>query len=336
MSAGAPPSARPAAPAGASPAKAGRGSPGGRLTLEGAEERTAWLFLAPMLVALAAVALWPLARTAWLSLTDATLLRLDAARFVGLRNYLEAPSEGRPSWGGILADAHWWRAVLNTLRFAVVSVGLETVLGFVIALVLHRRFRGRGLVRAAVLVPWAIPTIVSAKMWGWILNDQFGLLNAVLLKLGVLDEGLAWTADEHLVTYSLIAVDVWKTTPFMALLILAALQMLPEDMYEAAKLDGAGPLRVFFQLTLPLVRPAVVVAVVFRFLDALRVFDLVYVLTSNSRQSMTMSVYARQQLVEFQAMGYGSAAAMLLFGIVAAVTVITVTAGRLRLQEDGA
>jgi trehalose/maltose transport system permease protein len=302
--------------------------------LEGRRVRTAWLFLTPMLCVLAGVALWPLLRTAWYSLTDANLLRLDQATFIGFRNYLAPPAAGSHRWGGVLADPYWWRAVGNTLRFAVVSVALETAFGFVVALVLNANFRGRGLVRAAVLVPWAIPTIVSAKMWSWILHDQFGLLNDVLLRLGVIAERVAWTADDRLVMLSVIGVDVWKTTPFMALLILAALQMLPAELYEAARLDGVHPVRVFLRVTLPLVRPAVMVAVVFRFLDALRIFDLIYVLTSNSKQTMTMSVYARQQLVDYLATGYGSAAAMLLFLVVAAATVVTVTVGRVRLQEE--
>ena len=139
--------------------------------------RAAWLFLTPMLVVLAVVAGWPLLRTIWFSFTDANLSALDAARFVGLENYL-ARYDGE--WAGLLADGDWWLAVYNTLWFAVVSVSLETVLGMIVALVLHSGFRGRGLVRAAVLIPWAIPTVVSARMWSWMLHDQFGVINSLL------------------------------------------------------------------------------------------------------------------------------------------------------------
>ena len=159
-------------------------------------------------------------------------------------------------WYGILVDPHWWSAVWNTFRFAVVSVSIETVLGLLIALVLHASFRGRGLVRAAVLIPWAIPTIVSAKMWGWMLHDQFGILNDMLLNIGLIDQAIAWTADPDRVMAAVIMVDVWKTTPFMALLLLAALQLLPKDCYEAARVDGIHPVRVFFRVTLPLIWPA--------------------------------------------------------------------------------
>jgi len=295
--------------------------------------RTAWMFLAPVLLVLLLVAAWPLARTIWLGFTDATLSDLGGARLIGWANYLER-FDGE--WGGVLADPLWWRSVYNTLVFAGVSVALETVLGLVIALVLHVSFPGRPLVRAAVLIPWAIPTIVSAKMWGWIYHDQFGLLNDALLHLGLIAEPLAWTADPDLALAAVIMADVWKTTPFMALLLLAALQMLPGDCYEAARVDGVHPLRLFFRVTLPLIRPALVVAVVFRALDALRVFDLIYVLTPNSEDTMSMSLYARQQLVDFQDVGYGSAASTLLFFTVALCTVVFLMLVRYRPGRETA
>ncbi len=284
--------------------------------------RSAWLFLLPTLAVLALVAGWPLLRTFWLSLTDANIAELEAARFVGLDNFAM-----------VLEDPIWWRSVWNTFSFAGISVALETVLGMMIALVLHQRFRGRGVMRAAILVPWAIPTVVSAKMWGWMFHDQFGVINEVLLHLGVIEERLAWAADAELSMAAIIAVDVWKTTPFMALLLLAALQMLPEDIYEAAKLDGAHPVRVFFQVTLPLIRGPLLVAVIFRVLDALRVFDLFYILTSSSEESLSMAVYARQQMFEFGDLGLGAAAASLLFALIALFTVVYLALGRVTVEE---
>jgi trehalose/maltose transport system permease protein len=285
-----------------------------------------------MLLVLLAVAGWPLLRTIWFSLTDADLSDLAGARFVGLENYLV--NDGG-EWYGVLADPQWWNAVANTLYFAAISVAIETALGMAIALVLHRSFKGRGLVRAAVLIPWAIPTIVSAKMWGWMMHDQFGILNHMLLGLGLISGPIAWTADPDLVMTSVILVDVWKTTPFMALLLLAALQLLPADCYEAAQVDGIHPVRVFFRVTLPLIRPALTVAVIFRLLDALRMFDLVYVLTPNSPESATMSVLARQQLVDFQQVGYGSAASTVMFFLVALLTAVYLTLSRVRPREEG-
>ncbi len=278
-----------------------------------------------MLAVLAIVAAWPLLRTIWFGFTDANLSDLGNAAFIGFENYY-AVQDGEVF--GLLADPDWWNAVWNTIWFTGVSVSLETVLGMVVALALNVRFPGRGLLRAAVLIPWAIPTVVSAKMWGWMLHDQFGLLNDLFLRLALIAEPIAWTASADTAMWAVVMVDVWKATPFMALLILAGLQLIPADCYEAARIDGAHPVTVFFRITLPLVWPAVMVAVIFRALDALRIFDLIYVLTSNSRDTMTMSVYARQQLVDFQEVGYGSAASTLLFLIIAALTIATIYLGR--------
>jgi trehalose/maltose transport system permease protein len=286
--------------------------------------RTAWLLLAPMLTALLVVALWPLARTFWFSFTDASLFDLAAAHFVGLDNFAL-----------LLADPAWWRSAWNTLVFAAVSVTLEVCLGFAIALALHAQFPGRGPLRAAVLIPWAIPTVVSAKMWGWMLHDVYGVVNAILLNVGIITAPVAWTASPNLAMAALIAVDVWKTTPFVVLLLLAGLQMLPRDYYDAAELDGASPLTRFLRITVPLMKPALAVAAIFRALDAMRIFDLVYVLTGSNRETMTMAVYARQQLIDFQDFGVGSAASTLMFLVIAMATAIFAMAARLRLSERG-
>jgi trehalose/maltose transport system permease protein len=293
--------------------------------------RTAWLFLAPMLAVLVLAAGWPLARTIFFSFTNANLSDLDNWKVVGFENYF-ASYDGE--WVGVLADPVWWGAVGNTLRFAFLSVGLETLLGLVVALVLNTRFPGRGLVRAAVLIPWAIPTIVSAKMWAWMLHDQFGVINAALMGLHLISAPIAWTANPDTAMWAVVLVDVWKTTPFMALLILAGLQVIPGEIYEAAAMDGVRPVQAFFRITLPLVWPAMMVAVIFRILDALRIFDLIYVLTSNGRGTMSMSVYARQQLVDFQEVGLGSAASTLLFVIIALMTALAITVGKVDLGTE--
>ncbi len=233
------------------------------------------------------------------------------------------------AWHGLLADPVWWRSVANTVFYTVVSVSLELALGLAIALILHAHLPGRGLLRAAVLIPWAIPTVVSAQLWGWMLNDQVGVVNAVLLDLGLIAERIAWTAEPATALAAIIAVDVWKTTPFMALLLLAALQTLPNEIYEAARLDGVHPVRLFARVTLPLILPALMVAVIFRTLDALRVFDLFYLLTSNADDMLAMSVYARRQMIEFQDVGAGSAAATAVFAIAAAATALLVLIGRI-------
>ncbi|NTF34426.1 carbohydrate ABC transporter permease [Rhizobium skierniewicense] len=297
--------------------------------------RSAWLFLAPTFLTLALVAGWPLMRTVWFSLTDASLTSLSDAHFVGLKNYLSwiTLSSGRTVYRGLLADPAWWGAVWNTLKFTVVSVSVETALGLVVALVLNAEFKGRGIVRAAILIPWAIPTIVSARMWAWMLNDQFGILNDMMMSLGLISQKIAWTANPETAMTAVLIVDVWKTTPFMALLILAGLQMVPKDMYEAARVDGIHPIKVFWRVTLPMIRPALMVAVIFRMLDAMRVFDLIYILTPNNSQTRTMSVLARENLFDFDKFAYGAAASTMLFLIIASITIIYMWLGR--VNTDG-
>jgi trehalose/maltose transport system permease protein len=310
--------------------------PAGRSQLIRQRARSAWLFLVPMLLVLAAVAAWPLIRTIYFGFTDASLADLEARRWIGFANYfsvLQMPS-GRVIYDGLLVDPVWWRAVWNTVRFTVISVTCETILGMIVALVLNAEFRGRGLVRAAILIPWATPTIVSAKMWQWMLNDQFGIINDILLKLGLISTKIAWTASADTAMLAVLVVDIWKTTPFMALLILAALQMIPTEIYEVARLDGVHPLKFFWRVTLPLIRPALMVAVIFRGLDALRIFDLIYVLTPNNVQTKSMSVFARENLFEFDKFAYGSAASTLLFVILALLTILFMWLGRVKLDKE--
>ncbi len=311
--------------------------PAKRSNLSRQRLRSAWLFLTPMLAVLALVAGWPLLQTIYYSLTDASLSNIEGARFIGLRNYFEYVDygDGTGEYFGLLFDPQWWGSVWNTVYYSVISVWIETVLGLVFALVLNANFPGRALVRAAVLIPWAIPTIVSAKMWAWMLNDQFGIINDMLMSIGILSAPVAWTASPDTAMWAVIIVDVWKTTPFMALLILAGLQMVPGDVYEAARIDGIGPVKVFFKVTLPLIRPAILVAVIFRALDALRVFDLIYVLTPNNSQTKTMSIFAQENLFQFDKFAYGSAASTFLFLVIAFITLFYIKVARLDLGGGG-
>lgn len=307
------------------------------LDLEAQRRRAAFYFLAPMIIALFCVAAWPLLRTIYFSFTDTSLTNLYGGEWIGFDNYLQRRelSSGRVIWRGTLVDPAWWNAVWNTVRFSVISVFFETVFGLGIALVLNAEFRGRGWVRAAILIPWAIPTIVSAKMWAWMLNDQFGIINDILVRIGILERGIAWTASIDTAMTAVLIVDIWKTTPFMALLCLAGLQMIPRDIYEAAKIDGVHPLKVFWKITLPLVRPALMVAVIFRMLDALRIFDLIYVLTPNSKATKTMSVISRENLIDFDKFAYGSAQSTLLFAIIAIFVSLYIWLGKVNLSGEG-
>ncbi|HOB93375.1 MAG TPA: sugar ABC transporter permease [Aquabacterium sp.] len=296
--------------------------------------RTAWLFLAPMLVLMGVVAVWPLLRSVWFAFTETNINNLEASRFIGLENFVGPYGLFfNPNYTDGFWASDWGTAIRNTFQFAFVSVILETLAGLGVAMLLNQEFKGRTLVRTAVLVPWAIPTIVSAKMWGWMLHDQFGVVNQLLLDWGLIADKIAWTADAGTAMWSVVLVDVWKTTPFMALLILAALQTLPRDCYEAARVDGVHPLRVFWKVTLPLIRQPLLVAMVFRLLDALRVFDLIYVLTSNDSSTISMSGLVMREMVEAGNVGFGSAASTSLFLIIMLSAVVFLRATRVKLAE---
>jgi trehalose/maltose transport system permease protein len=223
----------------------------------------------------------------------------------------------------IAKDPAFIHSFFNTMHFTIASVVLETLLGLIIALVVNSGFRGRGLMRAAMLVPWAIPTVVSAVLWQTIMRpDQTGILNKLLVDLSIISKPQQWLGTTGPWMNAIISIDVWKTTPFMALLILAGLQVIPKDLYEAASVDGAGKVRQFFSITLPLLRPAIAVALVFRTLDALRVFDVFQVLLDSTRPSMAYYNYDR--LVAARADGYASAVGVLIFILIFIFTVIYV------------
>jgi trehalose/maltose transport system permease protein len=309
------------------------------LSLQQQRARAAFWFLAPMLTMLFCVAAWPLVRSILFSFTDATADTIfnGQSNWIGIGNYfrVQVLDSGATRFRGVLADPNWWNAVWNTVRFAVVSVTLETFLGLMVALVLNAEFKGRGLVRAAILIPWAIPTIVSARMWAWMLNDQFGILNDLMVRVGLIENGIAWASRPETAMAAVLVVDIWKTTPFMALLMLAGLQMISRDMYEAAKLDGIHPVKVFFKVTLPLLKPAMMVAVIFRLLDALRIFDLIYVLTPKSDATMTMSIISYQNLRDFGKYGVGSAQSTILFAIIAVFVMLYIWLGKVDLTGEG-
>ena len=222
-------------------------------------------------------------------------------------------------------DADFLQSILNTLHFTVVSVALELVLGLFMAMVVNSKFRGRGLMRMAMLAPWAIPTVVSARLWEIMLRDnQSGIINKLLLDVGLIHESKAWLSSANLQINALIMVDVWKTAPFMALLLLAGLQLIPKDLYEAAAVDGASKVRQFFSITIPLLRPTIAVALVFRTLDALRVFDVFQVLLG--RRKLSMATYNYETLVQNQDGGYASAIGVFIFLLIFVFAVIYVRA----------
>lgn len=262
--------------------------------------------MAPALVCSAFVALYPLARTFYLSFTSARFGDPHPPKLVGGRNYVE-----------LVGDVFFRDAITLTVAFTAVTVLAELGLGLLVALVVNQRFRGRGGVRAAMLIPWAIPTVISAQMWKWMFNDVYGVFNDLLVnKLHLLPRNVAFTAEASTSFWAAAIVDIWKTTPFMALLLLAGLQLIPGDLYESARVDGATRFQMFVKITLPLLRPAMLVALIFRTLDALRVFDVFYVLFGNRPDTMTMATYAQQTLVSVSDVGYGSALSIAIFLVI--------------------
>jgi trehalose/maltose transport system permease protein len=290
--------------------------------LERREHRFGLLFVAPLIAVLLLVAGWPLVRTLYFAFTDAYLDDSANHILVGFRNFVD-----------VAQDPLWWQAVRNTVLFTAISVAIETVLGLAIALLVHEMIPGRGLVRAAILIPWSIPVVVSTKIWDWMLNDQFGVLNQAIVAMGLADHGIAWTANGSLLLGIVIFIDVWMTTPFMVLLILAGLQILPEEIFEAAEVDGVPWWKRFWSLTLPLLAPTIGVAVLFRVLDALRMFDLAYVLAGSNVNAMTISIYARDRLINYQELGVGSAASTMVFLLIAFVAILII--GAMRLDRSG-
>lgn len=273
--------------------------------MEAAERRLAWKLVAPALAVVLLVALFPLGWTVWESLHIHDLrMPWRGKPFVGLSNY-----------AGIVVDSRFWLAMVHTTFFTVVSISLELVLGLFLALAMNRAFRGRGLVRAAVLVPWAIPTVVAALLWRFLFDTEAGIANAVLLQTGVLDAPLVWFIRASTAWVPVILADVWKTTPFVALLLLAGLQNIDKSLYEAAAVDGANPWWQLRHITLPLLKPAILVVLIFRTLDAFRVFDLIYVLTGGGPGTATepIALYAFNALLQNLQFGYGSALSVVIF-----------------------
>lgn len=276
------------------------------------ERKIGYVFVAPALIVIALVALYPALNVLWLSLHRRMLL-FDINEFVGLDNFIF-----------LFKDSRFWNALWNTVYFTGVSVALELLLGLAFALILHRSFRGRGLMRAIVLVPWAIPTVVSAKMWDWMYNPEFGVINHAFKSLGIVADNVNWLGNPFWALHAAIAVDVWKTTPFVALLLLAGLQVIPHEVYEAGKIDGVSRWQAFRRITLPLLKPVILIVLLFRTLDAFRVFDVVYVLTNGgpADTSETLSIYAYKLLFTTLQFGYGSSVAVVVFLCVLALSLL--------------
>ena len=271
------------------------------------------LLLLPAVAFVGVAVLLPALRVVQLAFTEVELQGGLHTRWAGLAPFVRLWEDGR-----------WWAALQNTLVFTSASVFLETALGVAVALLLNQRMRGRRFLRAAVLLPWALPTAVMALGWAWIFNDSFGVANDLLRRAGLVARPLAWLAEPGLAMAALVVADVWKTTPFSALIVLAGLQGIPESLLEAARVDGLDAWQRFRYVVWPLLVPSLVVAVLFRAVQAYGAFDLVYVMTGGGPggSTETVSLYAFQNDFRYLDPGYGSAIAvqgMVLVFVVAAL-----------------
>lgn len=272
-----------------------------------AEHRLAWLLCAPAVIAMLVVTAYPLLYAAWLSLFRYDLRFPDKREFIGLENYLS-----------VLSSEVWWQALSNTLVITVGSVSVELVLGFVFALIMHRALIGRRVVRTALLVPYGIITVVAAMSWRFAFDPTTGYVNALLGLEG------AWLAERWSAFFVIIQTEIWKTTPFMALLLLAGLTLVPEDLLRAARVDGANALQRFFKVTLPLMRSVILVALLFRTLDAIRIFDTVFIQTRGAQGTESVSIIGYNTLITRLNLGLGSAVSVLIFVCVLGVAALFV------------
>lgn len=292
-------------------------------TIRQREQRTGWLLVAPALMTLALVYAYPVLRSFWLSLFTQNLGTELKPVFSGVDNYLRMAQDGR-----------FWQTIVNTTVFTISSLILELVLGMAIALVLNHAFRGRGVVRTIAILPWALPTALIATTWAWIFNDQFGVVNDLLLRLGLIKTGMNWLGNPTPAMIAVIIADVWKTTSFIAILLLAGLQSIPQDLYEAHALDGASAWQSFRQITLPMLMPQILIASLFRFAQAFGVFDLIQVMTGGGPggATETVSIYIYATIMRYLDFGYGAALVVVTFLVlVVAVALATFLLSKSRL-----
>jgi multiple sugar transport system permease protein len=284
------------------------------MTADRAERRLARRMVAPAMILIAIVAVYPVCYAIWLSLHEYSVRVPGLSRWagsLGLRNYQTA-----------LQSSEFWDAFKTTFIFTAASVTLELVLGLAMAIAMHSAFKGRGVLRTVILVPWAILTVVTAITWRSIFEPDLGFANSVLRALHLPGAHIVWLGQKPEALMVMIFADVWKTAPFMALLILAGLQVIPDDIYEAAKVDGSTAWQRFTKITLPLLKPAILVALIFRTLDALRIFDLPFVLTKGAFGTNTLSLEAYQTFQQNRIIGLGAAISILTFITVMAVSFV--------------
>jgi multiple sugar transport system permease protein len=282
------------------------------------ERKLAWMLCAPAVAVMLLVTAYPIIYAFVLSLQEVDLRFPEDGGFVGLDNY-----------GSVLSSELWWQDVFNTAFVAVISVAIELVLGMAIALVMHRAIFGRGAIRTAVLIPYGIVTVVAAFSWQFAFAPDSGFVN----NLPLIADDKDWFGERFSSFAVIIMAEVWKTTPFMALLLLAGLTTIDRGLYEAAKVDGANAVQRFFRITLPLMKPAILVALLFRTLDAWRVFDTIFIMTRGAQDTESVSILGFNQLISRLNLGLGSAVSVLIFLSVLLIAFVFVRLLGVRMQE---
>ncbi len=282
------------------------------------ERHLAWMLCAPAVIAMLAVTAYPIGYAIVLSLQQIDLRFPDEGGFVGLDNYTS-----------VLSSDLWWTDIFNTVFLMVITVSIELVLGMIIALVMHRAIFGRGVVRTAVLIPYGIITVVAAFAWQFAFAPDTGFVN----NLPLISDEMDWFGDRFSSFAVIIMAEVWKTTPFMALLLLAGLVTIDSQLYEAAKVDGASAWQRFTRITLPLMKPAILVALLFRTLDAFRVFDTIFIMTAGAQDTESVSILGFNQLISRLNLGLGSAVSVLIFICVLPIAFLFVRVLGTRVEE---
>ncbi len=288
------------------------------------ETAFAWVLVLPSFVFIGLIIFYPMGLSFWLSLFQVDYTRRGAGTpFVGLQNYVD-----------ILKSNYFWSSMGRTTYFTVVSIAIEMVLGLFVALLLNEKFRGRGILRSLLLLPWALPITVDAIMWKWIFNANYGAFNALLTQIGLIPAYRPWLTRPWSAMHCVIVADVWKVTPLVALLLLAGLQTIPRELYEAAYVDGAGWFRTLFSIIIPLLWPTFTVVLVLRTLDAFRVFDIVYVMTQGGPANATkvISFLTYQEAFKFLHFSRGAALSYLITLIVALLAYLYMQAMRKQVE----
>ncbi|WP_324760471.1 carbohydrate ABC transporter permease [Haloarcula sp. GH36] len=272
------------------------------------EEELAVILLTPVVSFLLAVSFYPIFDTVVGSFYEGYVLEMTPQEFVGLENYRSLYGSG-PLLEQFLSGDGFWNALRVSLIYTFVSVPIETALGLGLALLLNRDFRGKYFAQAAILFPWAIPTVINARIWAWMFNGQYGVVNDLLIRIGLLQTPFPFLAKPDTALLSMLFITIWKTSSFMALIMLAGLQSIPDTLYEASRMDGAGRIRQFWDITLPLLKPTLLVALIFRTLPAFQAFGLPYGLTGGGPASATTTLVLFDHQITFNRLNFGEGAA---------------------------